>query len=173
MGIEGREHTVDRRVLDVTLLVWVADVALDEAEDVAERERHLPELIEPTQPLEVEDVLGAADRHPDPCRRLGVVDHDLGNGLLNIIERRQKHLIGLDPRRVDVVLLDQDHHPAQGLMSTEIVARTRDWHRRVVEGRPGLVERGLRDRLLTRGRRVSINEERHKAGRQNRRHAGQ
>ena len=45
-----------------------------------------------------------------------VVDHDLGHGLLNIIERRQEHVVWVDALGLDVVLADEQYDAGEGLM---------------------------------------------------------
>jgi hypothetical protein len=123
--VERAEHALDDRVLGVALLVvGQGGVAVDEAEHLADVGADGP------QRLDVADrelLLGGADAHAHPLRlRTGAaegLDQDLRDRLLEALEPRHGHAVGVDALGLDVVLGDVPQRPVEDPQVGRVVGR--------------------------------------------------
>ena len=103
--VERVQHAVARRVLDVAQVdVGPAQAVLEEREDVAQVRAHVPGA---AHVVDAERLLLRVDPHLH-LGRVGVVadDDDLRDVLLDVVERREEHVLRLDALGVDVAVAD-------------------------------------------------------------------
>ncbi len=112
------EHAVAGGVLDLAEVdLGPAEVLLEEREDLAQARRDVPGAL---HVVDAELLLRGLDADGDLVGIVGQ-DDDLGHVALNVIERREEHVLRLDAVRVDVFVPDHLERLVHGLEPREIV----------------------------------------------------
>ena len=97
---------------------------MDKSQNTAQSQAHLPKVADI---FERESLFGIADF----CRHLcggffdGFVEdeQEFGEALLQVIERRDEHLVGIEPIGIDVVLLQLEEYAVEDLERGNVVIR--------------------------------------------------